>query len=107
MSRSILLLCQYDPYNAAMVVEHINAIYAHSANRIYVLQDFVRRGGVLPEGVDLDDFDAVIFHYSVSVALDSYIAPKTRVAISRFSGLKIAFIQDEYRFVNKTVTAIR
>ena len=107
MSRSILLLCQYDPYNAAMVVEHINAIYAHSANRIYVLQDFVRRGGVLPESLDLDDFDAVIFHYSVSVALDSYVAPKTRVALSRFAGLKIAFIQDEYRFVNKTVTAIR
>lgn len=107
MSRNILLLCQYDPYNAAMVVEHINAIYVHSANRIYVLQDFVRRGGILPDGVNLDDFDAVIFHYSVSVALDSYIAPKTRMALSEFAGLKIAFIQDEYRFVNKTVTAIR
>jgi hypothetical protein len=106
MSRSILLLCQYDPYNAAMVVEHINAIYSNSTNRIYVLQDFVQRGGVLPEGVNLDDFDAVIIHYSVSVALDSYIAPKTRVALSKFTGLKIAFIQDEYRFVNKTVTAI-
>lgn len=107
MYRNILLLCQYDPTNAAMVVDHINAIYAKSKHRVYVLQDFVRNGGVLPEDVFLDDFDVVVFHYSVSIALDSYVPPKTRAAISAFRGLKAAFIQDEYRFVNKTVSAIR
>lgn len=107
MSRNILFLCQYDPSNAAMVVEHINAIYALSHNNVYVVPDFVRRGGQIPDGLSLNDFDVIVFHYSVSIALDSYVPPRTRAAVALFSGLKVAFIQDEYRFVNRTVSAIR
>lgn len=107
MYRNILLLCQYDPTNAAMVVEHINAIYSKSKHRVYVLPNFVRNGGILPDDISLNMFDVVVFHYSVSIALDSYVPPRTRAALSAFQGLKVAFIQDEYRFVNKTVSAIK
>jgi len=41
------------------------------------------------------------------MALDSYIALSARLALRDFKGLKAAFVQDEYRFVNQTHRAIR
>jgi hypothetical protein len=40
-------------------------------------------------------------------ALDTYLNPTARDRIARFDGLKVQFIQDEYRFVNATVEATR
>jgi hypothetical protein len=39
--------------------------------------------------------------------MDSYIGQKLRGAIRNFKGLKAAFIQDEYRWINRSIDAFR
>jgi hypothetical protein len=39
--------------------------------------------------------------------MDSYIGRKLRGAIRNFKGLKVAFIQDEYRWINRSIHAFR
>ncbi len=56
--------------------------------------------------VDLDRFDGLIIHYSLVACLDTFIGPRTRKAIRAFRGFKIAFVQDDYRFVNATNAAL-
>jgi hypothetical protein len=58
----------------------------------------------LPHGIDLSHFDAVVIHYSL-VAAD--LGRKTKPSLRKFTGLKAIFVQDEYRFVDATIAAIR
>jgi hypothetical protein len=99
----LLLWCNYDPFNAASVCDHINALAKFSRFDVTVLS----RIGSIPDDIDLELFDAVIIHYSLTLALDSYISVKTRHRLSAYDGLKALFIQDEYRFVEKTRESIR
>jgi hypothetical protein len=99
----LLLWCNYDPFNAASVCDHINALAKFSRFDVTVLS----RIGSIPDDINLELFDAVIIHYSLTLALDSYISVKTRYRLSAYDGLKALFIQDEYRFVEKTRESIR
>mgnify|MGYP006994849622 FL=1 len=98
----ILILCNYDPYNAATVCEHINSFYEYSIHEVFILSKI----GDLPENFSFDPFDVILIHYSIFIAVDAYMSPATRSRLSRFSGAKMMFIQDEYRFVNRTIAAI-
>jgi hypothetical protein len=99
----ILLWCNYDPFNAATVCDHINALAKLSRFNVTVLS----RIGSIPDDVDLNLFDAVVIHYSLALALDSYISAKSRFRLAEYRGLKVLFIQDEYRFVERTRESIR
>jgi hypothetical protein len=57
--------------------------------------------------LDLGEFDAVAIHYSVFVSLDEYLAPAFREALRRYPGLKLQFIQDDYRRVDERAAAAR
>ena len=98
----ILILCNYDPYNAATVCDHINSFHEYSKHEIFILSKL----GDIPENLQLDLFDVILIHYSIFIAVDAYMSPAVRRRLSRFSGTKIMFIQDEYRFVNRTIAAI-
>lgn len=98
----LLLWCNYDPYNAATVCDHINALAKLSRFDVTVLS----RLGAIPDDIDLDLFDGVIIHYSLTIALDAYVSAKTRYRLAAYRGLKVLFIQDEYRFVERTRRAI-
>jgi hypothetical protein len=98
----ILLLCNYDPTNAATVCDHINAFYKYSKHAVTVAS----RIGALPDELDFNRFDVIIVHYSVFIAIDAYVTPATRQRLGKFEGLKVLFIQDEYRFVDRTIDAI-
>ncbi len=102
----ILLLCNYDPYNAAMVTDHINAFHMYSAHEVVVFSHMVNHGGDLPDDLSLDFFDAVILHYSLFLAVDAYVSDRARRKIKAFKGIKAIFLQDEYRFVHPTVERI-
>ena len=56
--------------------------------------------------LDLDRFDGIIIHYTLIMSSNSYIGTCARNRLAEYSGLKVAFIQDEYRFINNTVDAI-
>jgi hypothetical protein len=55
--------------------------------------------------LDISTFDVVVIHYSLLVTSDHYLPPSVREQISHFKGLKVQFIQDEYRWVDE-VTAM-
>ena len=99
----ILFLCDYRPFEAATVTDHINSFYKYSIHNIYFYKHLVNNSGNLPDELELDKFDCIIVHYSLFLAIDAYISKKSKDKIKHFKGLKIIFIQDEYRFVNKTV----
>jgi hypothetical protein len=99
----LLLLCDYQPDNAATVIDHIEAIRRWSSADVYVLP-MLRD---LPDELDLAAFDAVVIHYNLIMAESGYLSPLARWRIARFQGVKAAFIQDEYRFVDRTVSVMR
>lgn len=104
---NILLLCNYDPYNAAMVCDHINAFHQYSKHEVVILSYMVTQGGDLPHDIDLDLFDGIILHYSLFLTIDAYVSERSRHKLRVFKGLKVIFLQDEYRCVDETITHIR
>lgn len=98
----VLLACNYDPANAATVCDHINAFVRYSRHDVHVLS----RTGEIFDGVKLASFDAIVIHYSLALALETYVGPRSRRALAAFKGAKAVFIQDEYRFVNATLEAL-
>ena len=99
----ILLLCDYREDIAATVREHIDAMIGFSVHRIRRVSIL----GDIPPRLDLNHFDAVIVHYSLIACHDTYVSASARAALARFRGLKAIFIQDEYRFVDATIAAMR
>ena len=57
--------------------------------------------------MDLREFDVVVIHYSLCVVLDYYLAPPFRKSLRDFQGLKVQFIQDDYRWVNRMTDTMR
>lgn len=94
----VLLLCDYDKTNAGTVVDHIEAFLEYSRHEYRVQSG---RGDLLA-GVDLEPFDAIVVHYSLVACHDSYLAPATRRRVRAFTGFKAAFVQDDYRFIDRT-----
>ncbi|GEM_PF-1805525 len=99
----VLLLCDYRPEGAATVCAHINALNHFSRHNVHVVSMF----GDLPPSLDLRRFDVLIIHYSLVIAMDAYLSRLARLCIRQFHGLKAMFIQDEYRWVNDTIEAMR
>jgi len=99
----LLLLCDFRPHEAATVLDHIEAIRKWSRYDVFVLPIH----GDIPDEVDLEAFDGLAIHYNLIASNDSYLSPLARWRVSQFPGVKAAFIQDEYRFVNRTVSVMR
>lgn len=98
----ILVVADYNPWGAAMVCDHVNALATLSEHQVYVSP----RVGDPLAGLDLDRFDVVVIHYSVPMAQWAYLAEASRRKLRRFKGLKAAYIQDEYRFIGDTSEAL-
>lgn len=98
----IVLLCDYSSNSAGTIHDHIFGIRDLSCHDVTI----VNFRGELPLSVNLQEYDGVIIHYSLVACRDAYISPLTRIAIRNFQGVKIAFVQDDYRFINDTVSAL-
>lgn len=99
----LLLICDYRPREASTVLDHVEAIRHWSRADVFVLPIH----GDLPDELDLEGFDGLVIHYNVVMSVDSYLSPLARWRINRYTGTKAAFIQDEYRFVNRTISVLR
>jgi hypothetical protein len=99
----LLLVCDYRPREAATVLDHIEAIRRWSRSDVFVLPMF----GDLPDELELDAFDGLVVHYNVVMSNPEYLSPLARWRIRQYRGVKGAFIQDEYRFVDRTTSALR
>ncbi|MBN8981877.1 MAG: hypothetical protein J0I29_11475 [Rhizobiales bacterium] len=104
MSRlNILLLCDYRSDIAATVRDHIDSLVAQSRHKIRIVSIL----GDLPPALNLDYFDAVAIHYSLTSFDNNSVSANLRQALGRYRGLKAFFIQDEYRRVNEAIAAMR
>ena len=106
MSRQarILLICDDRPGAANTVLDHIGAFRRFSRHQV---RTFNPKGMTRSLALDLDHFDVVVIHYSVVLAFEQYIAQDFRDMLRRFRGLKIEFIQDDYRWVDRATAASR
>jgi len=101
--RNVLLICDLSKSHAATVIDSI-AAFSQSKHRIYKINPL---GVSLPRHLDLRLFDVVVIHWSIFCIHDHYLGPAWREAIAAFPGLKIQFIQDDYRWVRKIAACIR
>ena len=99
-SLNVLLLCNRPVTNAdaSTITDHLNSFSTYSKHKIFSLS-FLRD---LPSRVDLSRFDVIVIHYTLALGYmrDHYISEATKNRIKNFRGLKVAFIQDEYRNVD-------
>ncbi len=99
----ILLLCDRHDQPAATIERHIDALVGKSRHRVRPLSML----GDLPAKLDLERFDVIAIHYTLTACNDSYLSPRARTHIGAAKALKAVFIQDEYRFVDRTIAAFR
>lgn len=103
----VLLLCNYDSYNASMVTDHIDAFSQYSVHEVITHSSLLRKGGHLEEELNLKWFDVIVIHYSIFVGVDNYLSRRSKERLRRAKAVKVVFLQDEYRFVQNSVDGIR
>lgn len=100
----VLLLADDSPSHAPNVLEHTHALQRLSRHRLDVFNPIrVGRTHLLR----LDDYDVVVIHYSITVLDETYLSSPFREQLANFGGLKVQFIQDEYRLVDALTARIR
>lgn len=97
---SVLLLCDDRPSHAPNVLEHIRAFPRYSQNSFDL---FNPRGIARSRFLRFDAYDVVVIHYTVVLYLSEWF----REQLAAFAGLKIQFIQDEYRRVDALTAQMR
>jgi hypothetical protein len=102
--RSILLLCDEGQRHASNVLQHIAAFRKHSRHGVHTFNPTGTDG---TSGPELDDFDVVVIHYTLVITIDWYLPPALRERVAHFRGLKVQFIQDEYRWIDPITAGMR
>jgi hypothetical protein len=103
--RSVLLLCDDSRRHAANVRQHIGALSTLSHHEVFPFNpvDHPEAAGKL----ELEEFDVVGIHYSLVVWHERYVPADLSEKLSRFRGLTVMFIQDEYRAVDQATAKMR
>jgi hypothetical protein len=101
---SILLLADDQRGAPSTIHDHIQAFARFSRHRVHMLNP---RNLARSRSLDLAEFDVVVIHYSIVVIWDDYFSPWFREQVTAFDGLKVQFLQDEYRWVNEIASMIR
>lgn len=101
---SVLLLCDDHPGHANTVLDHIEALTASS---VHDVRRFNPCGLKSSRFLDLREFDVLVLHYSLVIVSNHYLSPDFREQIRQFKGLKIQFLQDEYRWVDAITAMMR
>lgn len=112
-SLNVLLLAVCPATRANTIADHVEAFSRHSRHRILVAQNYRALigpvfgfGNAIGKRWPLDDFDAIVVHYSNYLVHPTSFDEESKERLAAFRGLKVLFIQDEYRTVDATVDAI-
>ena len=100
----ILLLCDDLRGHANAIKDHISAFRRLSRHDVRTFNPIGMRDSV---ALDLDEFDVVVIHYSIVLSHQRYVSDAFREKLRRYQGLKVQFIQDEYRWVDQITAAMR
>ncbi len=101
MKLNILLLCNKPPVgqDANTIVDHIEAFENYSEHTIWTYSNL----GDFSKKLDLSKFDAIIIHYSLFILSKRYLTRSAKKKLRDYTGMKVIFIQDEYRKINQMV----
>src|SRR5437870_3869804 len=100
----VLLLADDQKGHAGTIHDHIQALRRLSRHRVELYNPRgLRRSRFLP----LERFDVVVVHYSLVLIWDDYVSVELRERLQHFEGLKVQFLQDEYRHVDQMTAAMR
>lgn len=104
---NVLLICNRPVRNAdaSTITDHLDAFQQHSGHRVQELSFL----GELPVSLDLAQFDVLVIHYSIAIGYlsEHYISAASKARVRDFPGLKVVFIQDEYRAINAVHEMLR
>jgi hypothetical protein len=101
MKLNVLLLCNKPSVgcDANTIVDHIEAFEQYSKHNIWVYSNL----GALSSKLDLNKFDVIIIHYSIFILSKNYLSKSAIKRLRDYAGLKVSFIQDEYRRIHEMV----
>ena len=104
MGMNILFVCNRPGFeqDASTIREHIDAFRKYSVHNIWLYSGV----GKFPESLDLELFDVIIIHYSMYVPWNNYLDLESKEKIRKFDGLKVIFIQDEYRRIDLMIDTL-
>ncbi len=104
MSLNILFLCNKPPVglSANTIVDHIEAFENYSKHHIWLYSNL----GDFSNKLDLNKFDVIIVHYSLFILSRRYLTDAAKKKLRDYTGLKVIFIQDEYRQINTMVDTL-
>jgi dienelactone hydrolase len=94
---SILVLGDDDARHANCVLDHLHALELHSHHSVRLFNPVGLRDSLF---LDLEEFTAVVIHYSILITSDVHLAPAFRDKLRRYRGVKVLFAMDEYRQVD-------
>ena len=103
--RSILLLCSTERNEGGNVAAHVAALTRMSRHDVRPFNPVDRPDAAAL--LDLNEFDVVVIHYTIAVTIERYLPNVLREKIARFQGLKVQFIQDEYRWIDAVTARVR
>jgi hypothetical protein len=101
---NVLVLCDDNRAHANTVRDHIEGLTRHSRHRVRL---FNPRGLSESRLLDFDEFDVLVVHWSLVIISDHYLAPDFRSKLAAFKGVKVQFLQDDYRWVDKISAMMR
>lgn len=100
----VLILCHQPSQQLNTSALYLNALKNHLDAEVVIMDVY---GRDLDAEQDLNSFHAIIIHYSTIIVSDTYLSPLSRNALHEFKGVKVCIIQDEYRWVNQTVSCMQ
>lgn len=98
----ILLLCDFDPFNASMMKDHVHLLARGSRHQVHVLSF----RGDMPDTLDLAAFDVILVHYGTFIYEERWLSARARARLAAAPAVKAVFLQDEYKHVDRTVDAL-
>jgi hypothetical protein len=98
---NVLLLVHAASESIGAVAQHVDGLTNIGQHKV------VKVDSAVADLVDFGAFDVIALHYSIVIVSPNYISPRLYEKIARFRGLKVLFIQDEYRWIDATAAAIR
>jgi hypothetical protein len=97
---NVLVILHAAALRAGTIREHVAALTRLPRHRVFKVDH------ANAHRVDFAAFDVIALHYSLVIASPAYISDLLREKIASFRGLKVLFIQDEYRWIDATARAI-
>lgn len=99
---NVLILYNDEAYRVGTVKAHLDAFVDYSVHKVFLV-DCQLASQVIE---DINFFDIVVFHYSIRIGQGDYKLNNFDHHLRQHKGYKVLYIQDEYRWIDKTALAI-